>query len=111
MSKSIGKKRPAAVTSEQARFMAFNADTALGKFTVIVKMEEGMGARDARSDAISLMHASFGGVSAVRVGDEARLLTEIPEGAWEEKKCQGWGWVAKGTFPSLGPKAEPGIMT
>lgn len=97
-----GKEQPAVVTREQARFMGFNTDTALGKYTAIVKLEEGMSDRDARSDAISLMRASFGGVSAVRVGDEARLLAEIPEGAWEDKNCSGWGWMAKGHLPEPG---------
>ncbi|MFA7522730.1 MAG: hypothetical protein WCY71_07410 [Halothiobacillaceae bacterium] len=97
-----GKEQPAVVTREQARFMGFNTDTALGKYTAIVKLEEGMSDRDARSDAISLMRASFGGVSAVRVGDEARLLAEISEGAWEDKNCSGWGWMAKGHLPEPG---------
>lgn len=97
-----GKEQPAVVTREQARFMGFNTDTALGKYTAIVKLEEGMSDRDARSDAISLMRASFGGVSAVRVGHEARLLAEIPEGAWEDKNCSGWGWMAKGHLPEPG---------
>lgn len=96
-----GKEQPAVVTREQARFMGFNTDTALGKYTAIVKLEEGMSDRDARSDAISMMRASFGGVSAVRVGDEARLLAEIPEGAWEDKNCLGWGWMVKGHLPEL----------
>lgn len=96
-----GKEQPAVVTREQARFMGFNTDTALGKYTAIVKLEEGMSDRDARSDAISMMRASFGGFSAVRVGDEARLLAEIPEGAWEDKNCLGWGWMMKGHLPEL----------
>ena len=97
-----GKEQPAVVTREQARFMGFNTDTALGKYTAIVKLEEGMSDRDARRDAISLMHSFFGGVSAVRVGDEAHLLADIPEGAWEEKNCAGWGWMAKGHLPEPG---------
>ena len=83
---------------KQARFASFDADTPMGKFTAIVKWEDGMSERDARTDAFSLMISAFG--KAVKVGDKARFLAKLPEGVWEEEKCKGWGWVAKGILPA-----------
>lgn len=96
------KEQPVAVTREQARYMGFNADTALGKFTVAVMLEEGMGDRDARFDAISLMRSAFGVGRAIRVSEKGVLLAELPEGAWEDKNSAGWGWMAKGSLPEPG---------
>lgn len=76
-------------------YAAFNANTALGKFTAIVKLEEGMSRRDARSDAISLVKACIG-EGAVSVSEDFRSLAELPQEAWEDKKAAGWGWMAKG---------------
>lgn len=102
MKNTITAKR--AKTRKPARFMGFNTDTGLGRYIVIVKLEDGMSVRNARSDAISLAHAAFGGFSAVKVGAEAHLLAEIPEGAWDDNNCRGWGWMAKGRLPD--PVAE-----
>lgn len=86
-----------------ASFMAFNVNFPFGKFTAIVKMENGMSEEDARRDAWSLASAgfgpSFGRTSAGRFLPDAHPLTEIPEGAWEVKKCEGWGWMMRGYLP------------
>ena len=92
-----GKNHPGVVTREQARYMGFSSDTAIGKFTAIVRLEDGMSDRDAREDAISMMQSAFG--RAVRVSNVARHLAALPEDAWEEKSCAGWGWMAKGYLP------------
>jgi len=89
---------------EQASFMGFNTDTYIGKYTAIVKLENGMSERDARSDAISMILASFGSVSAFRVGNEAYHWRKSRKAHGKRRNPRdGVGW-RKGTFPSRKPK-------
>lgn len=92
---NTAKREPKEPNGTPANYAAFNANTALGKFTAIVKLEAGMSRRDARSDAISLVKACIGD-GAVNVSEEYRSLAELPKEAWEDKKAAGWGWMAKG---------------
>jgi hypothetical protein len=96
----------AVMDAVKSALMAFNVDSALGKFTAIVKVEAGMSDKDAKSDAIELAQSELGGRSA-RVLGSGKKLSKLPDDSWESKKARGWGWLAKGYLVPVMDSADP----
>lgn len=94
---------PVLDAAKKTGFMAFNVDST-NKFTVYVKVEDGMSDKDARSDAIEATRAELGS-GATRVKEGGRRVSKVPADAWEAGKAKGWAWFAKGhlSMPTLDP--------
>ena len=82
-------------------YMAFNVDSAMGKFTVIVKTEKGAAELDAIRDAREAVKSELHGLGSTQVIPGGKVMKSIPADAWDAKSAKGWAWMIKGNFSAL----------
>lgn len=82
-------------------YMAFNVDSAMGKFTVIVKTEKGAAELDAIRDAREAVKSELHGLGSTQVIPGGKVMKSVPDDAWDVKSAKGWAWMMKGNFPAL----------